>query len=1063
MNHASKRFRALFASTLLAIAVLGQSTFSTTTPFTGGPRSRGVAFSVGKRVFMGMGTNSTTNVRQADIWEFNPTTGVWTQRANFPGTGREGAVAFSVGDAAYVGMGTETGGVRKKDLWRYVPATNTWTQRADIGGVARSNAVAFSIGTFGYVATGSGASGRLNDAWRYDPASNQWTQRANFPGAARTEACAFAINSFGYVGLGSTTGGLASDLYRFDPAGNAWAAMSALPAAGRRLSVAFAINNIGYVVGGNNPSLTAEVWAYDPGINSWSQTINAPQPVAEHMGCAISNQGFIATGFIGGGYTNATQRFSPVAPTPAANSWTRKADQPSTDQTYLSNEFTLGNKGYVQGGKDPNAPTNVSATMREFDPRTNAWSIRPAPTAGSFRAEAVGVGLLGKGHLIAGVSTASTFLSTHQQYDPATTSWTTRQAMPAARSGAVGFAINGAIYVGTGFVPFIGPTKDLWKYDPTTNTWTQMADLPGQERRLAVGFAIDGKGYVCTGVNPSETALNDLWAYDPGTNTWQARANYGGSARSEAAAFVIGGKGFVGTGVFGVGVLSDMWSYDPVTDTWTQRADVPGGGRRGAAGFAIGNKGYISGGRTAFQPAARDTWEYEPGPINCSANNLSVELFTDAQPNETTWEIAPQGDPTPVCSGSTTAPGSTVLFNCCVPNGCYDLRVFDSFGDGIAGGGVNLYDASGRTIIRNQSGGGFFTTVSVITNTDGTPWSFCLPLGPDELVPSSCNISASLNQVITLQVQENPTVTAQLGVGNNTDDGYQICIADANGGFRRNVFLSLASPGTAFPAGTPAATRPTFFNINFSNAPFLPVGRPLNVRVRSKVNNVFTACGPGCELLLTPPTQTTSTLTQTADPVVSCGATNVSVNSGVLYASLVPGANRYQFRFTGPNNYARNIAAPSAAINSLAARTLNMSTMTTNKPPCGVPVSVTVAVSFDGGTNYFPVGQACTVTFSGCTGQLRMAEGTLADASQPPRIWPNPCADGVLRADLGDLDPARTTLAIYDATGQLVLQRTLAGTERTTTIDLEGRLLPGAYLVVFDAGDRRHTERVVLM
>lgn len=1059
-------FRALLVSTLLAITAHGQSTFSTTTPFPAGPRSRGVAFSVGKRVFMGMGINTTTGVRQTDIWELDPATGVWTQRASFPGTGREGAVAFSVQDAAFVGMGTETGGVRKKDLWRYVPATNTWTQRADIGGVARTNAVAFTIGTFGYVATGSGANGRLSDAWRYDPASNQWTQRANVPGAARSEACAFAINGFGYVGTGSTTGGLVSDLHRFNPGSNTWTTMASLPAAGRRSTVAFAINNLGHVVGGNSPSLSAEVWSYDPGINSWSQTINAPQPVAEHMGCAISNTGFIASGFIGGGYTNATQRFRPVAPTPAPNSWTRRADQPSVG-TYRSAACSIGNKAYVHGGKNvPAIAGNVySNALRRFDPLSNTWELLAAPPFGPAEARATAVAVQGKLLLAAGERTGFTTVAQQSEYDPGTNTWTVKAPMPASRSDAAGFSINGQEYVTTGALLGLSSqaTKELWRYDPATNAWTQLADLPGPGRRGAVSFVINGIGHVCSGRDRFSDPLNDLWAYDPGTNSWQQRAALPGPARSEACAFTIGGKAFLGTGLGPVGPLNDLWSYDPATDAWVQRSDVPFNGRFGAVGFAIGSKGYISGGTNDISGSTilRDTWEYEPGPIDCSANNLTVELITDAQPNETTWEIAPQGDPTPVCSGSTTLAGSTVPFTCCVPNGCYDLRVFDAFGDGILGGGYRLMDANARRIIDNTLGGAGMGSLSQVTNNNTTPWSFCVPVSTDAMDPGSCDQNYSLNSTIVVRVQEDPGVTAQLGIGNNADDGYQICLFDPNGGFRRNVFLSLANPGPAAPANTPQALRPTYFNLNFSNAPFLPTGRHLNVRVRSRINGADDVCGPACRIRFEPPVCSPSQLTTTPSPAVSCGATGVNVNTGLLYATEVPGATRYQFQFSGPNGYLRQIAAPATTVGTLPQRTLQMSGFVTNKPPCNTPITVQVRASFDGGTTYCAFGPSCTVTFTGCTGRSMdlQQEGPI-DQEDAMRVWPNPCAGGLLHVALDPAPADGVRAEVFTLTGQRLAHYRLTGA--TTTLDLGGSLSPGTYLLHVPTDGADHVRRIVI-
>src|SRR6185436_15940769 len=57
------------------------------------------------------------------------------------------------------------------------------------------------------------------------------------------------------------------------------------------------------------------------------------------------------------------------------------------------------------------------------------------------------------------------------------------------RCGAVAFSIDNTGYVGTGSF-----TKDVWEYNPVTNSWLQKADCPGKERWGAIGLSINNKG-----------------------------------------------------------------------------------------------------------------------------------------------------------------------------------------------------------------------------------------------------------------------------------------------------------------------------------------------------------------------------------------------------------------------------------------------------------------------------------------------------------------------------------------------------------------------------------------
>ncbi|MBK9735085.1 MAG: hypothetical protein IPO92_09030 [Saprospiraceae bacterium] len=162
--------------------------------FPGGERYYTSCFSIGTKIYMGLGkrTVSDTTLRK-DFWEYDTETNVWTRKADFGGGFRAKAIAFSIGGKGYVGTGY-SGTLLKKDFWEYDPVTNIWTQKLDFGGTARSGAVGFSIGLKGYIGTGEDdVVGDKNDFWEYDPSLNIWIQKANFGGASREHAVGFLL------------------------------------------------------------------------------------------------------------------------------------------------------------------------------------------------------------------------------------------------------------------------------------------------------------------------------------------------------------------------------------------------------------------------------------------------------------------------------------------------------------------------------------------------------------------------------------------------------------------------------------------------------------------------------------------------------------------------------------------------------------------------------------------------------------------------------------------------------------------------------------------------------
>lgn len=176
------------------------------------------------------------------------------------------------------------------------------------------------------------------------------------------------------------------------------------------------------------------------------------------------------------------------------------------------------------------------------------------------------------------------------------------------RGSAIGFSAGGFGFIGLGSGAS-ALKKDLWRYDPETETWTQMADFEGSARSGAIAFAIDNIGYVGTG--QSESGLhNDFYQYQIASNTWEALGDFDGIARKEAVGFTMGGKGYIGTGRGFDGYLQDFWEYDPSSDSWEQKADFPGTPRMGAAGCGVFPSAYVLLGEDNSFEYKEDVWEW---------------------------------------------------------------------------------------------------------------------------------------------------------------------------------------------------------------------------------------------------------------------------------------------------------------------------------------------------------------------------------------------------------------------------------------------------------------------
>ena len=261
--------------------------------------------------------------------------------------------------------------------------------------------------------------------------------------------------------------------------------------------------------------------------------------------------------------------------------------------------FVIGDKAYVGLGVDENGLNKND--FYSFSP-SSGWSALGSFIGGA-RAYAVGFSINGKGYVGTGRRVGNDinpdiYYDDFFEYDPNASSnkWREMESFPGGeRFWAAGFAIDSLGYITTGQDEFANRYKDLWAYDPETDTWDDMADFPGDERILAAGMVIRGKAYVGSGVGGT-----DFWEYDPAINFWAEKANLPGGPRQGQVAFAIGNKGYIGLGRNDDGYLKDFYEYDSHADLWEQQLDFSSTGRSEAFSFAIGAEGFIGTGRDSM-------------------------------------------------------------------------------------------------------------------------------------------------------------------------------------------------------------------------------------------------------------------------------------------------------------------------------------------------------------------------------------------------------------------------------------------------------------------------------
>ena len=578
--------------------------------FGGVGRYAGTGFSIGTKGYVGWGLTSPFSYIN-DFWEYNSITNVWTKKADLGETGsREGAVGFSIGSKGYMGTGASHNlgyGTRLKDFYEYDPATNIWTKKANLAGDARCAAVGFSIGSKGYIGTGSAESASLNDFWEYNPTTNNWTKKANFGGGLRVGATSFSIGLKGYIGTGFVDGSYnwPKDFWEYSQENNTWTKRADFSGTTKAFASGFSIGTKGYFGCGatSSSSHTNDFWEYD----SYCTTGPAGQISGNSTVCAGQNSEVYSVPVI----SNATNYIWLYSGTGATINGYGNSVTINFAANATSGMLTVFGTGSCGNGQvSPGFPITIEV---------GGWS-KKADFPGMEKFAAVQFSIGSKGYIVTGMQSKGSPLSDKDlwEYDPATNIWTQKADFAgAARYGAIGFSIGTKGYVGWGLLGSFSYVNDFWEYDAVANVWTKKADLgTNGSREGGIGFSVGSKGYMGTGANHNfgyGTRLKDFYEYDPATNVWTKKADFAGDARCDATGFSIGEKGYIGLGMTEATTLSDFWEYNPTNNTWTKKANFGGGLRMCAVGFSMGFKGYVGTGFSEiYNNAKNDFWEYSP-------------------------------------------------------------------------------------------------------------------------------------------------------------------------------------------------------------------------------------------------------------------------------------------------------------------------------------------------------------------------------------------------------------------------------------------------------------------
>ena len=486
---------------------------------------------------------SPTLVDSTNLWEWDPATGTWSSHplaATAPSPRSGASMIYDSLRAKFVIFGGHTvAGDNFADIWDWDPPSGIFTNRTSSapgpsargqhaavfekstgnmllfgGGISDPNAIDANQGT--------GVSVGFGDTWEWTSATGKWTKltptvapSARYDSAIVWDATRARAVLFG--GMEKTQTGLngipKQDTWEWDPSTSAWtnrtiSGNKPSPRYGHAMAYDPG-RGVTVLVGGwdiETGNALADVWDWDPSSGAWTQRLtgNEPNlPTARMFASLVTDSARSLLVLVGGltfAYNNP----------PAGEIW----DLAPTTATFTN--------------RTPPAPTTWPS------PRSlHAMAFCPAT---------------GKTYVFGGVDDSGTFLDDLWEWDG--TTWTAVQSdvRPSGRTDAAmacdPFRKSLILYGGTNYLPNATSTYvilgDTWEWNFGTRKWSQLHPASSPEARDSHAMVTDSgrsKVLLFGGERPSYDYLypppgsprtvdplnNAVWEWDGATATWTNR------------------------------------------------------------------------------------------------------------------------------------------------------------------------------------------------------------------------------------------------------------------------------------------------------------------------------------------------------------------------------------------------------------------------------------------------------------------------------------------------------------------------------------------------------------